>query len=171
MELKSQPKGIGRAVALLSARFALDALTEGFDRWDSHAEDVWGQITGIDTTGDDADAEEPEDEAEDPLRASVTAMIERAAFGLLYALAEERVSWETWRGAATIAEHAAPLYEALETLGYRTSDTETEALNGSLAPIDDDDNGGDAGIGQDGEPDDGGTSQTDDASGKPEDAE
>ncbi|PJM79742.1 ParB/RepB/Spo0J family partition protein [Bifidobacterium scaligerum] len=175
MELKSQPKGIGKAVALLSARFALDTLTEGFDQWNSHAEDVWEQITGIGTAGDDADDAKPEDEAEDPLRESVTAMIagdpQRAAFGLLYALAEERVSWETWRDAATIAEHAAPLYEALETLGYRTSDTEAEALNGSLVPIDDDDNGEDTGIGQDSEPDDDGASQADDASGEPDDAE
>ncbi|MBW3092861.1 ParB/RepB/Spo0J family partition protein [Bifidobacterium sp. 82T10] len=176
MELKSQPKGIGKAVAMLSARFALDTLTEGFDHWNSNAEEIWEQITGIGTAGGgDADDAKPEDEAEDPLRESVTAMIagdpQRAAFGLLYALAEERVSWETWRDAATIAEHAAPLYEALETFGYRTSDTEVEALNGSLVPIDDDDNGRDTGIGQDSEPGDDGASQADDASGEPDDAE
>ena len=175
MELKSQPKGIGKAVALLSAWFALDALTEGFDQWDSHAEDVWERITGTGAAGDDTGDGESEDEVEDPLRESVTAMISgdphRAAFGLLYALAEERVSWTTWRDAATIAEHAAPLYEVLETLGYRTSDTEGEALNGSLMPIDDDDDGEDAGMGQDGEPDDDEVPQTDDASSMSEVAE
>lgn len=162
MELKSQPKGIGKAVALLSARFALDTLTEGFDQWDRHAEDVWAQITGIDMAGTDADGEESADDAEDPLRESVTAMIardpQRTAFGLFYALAEERVSWKTWRDAASTASRVTPLYEALETLGYRTSDTEAEALNGSLVPADDadeiEDSGGDIVTEQAGEPDD-----------------
>lgn len=138
MELKSQPKGIGKAVALLSARFALSALTEGVDQWNSHAEEVWTQITGIDAADDDADDAEPREEDEDPLRESVTTMMDkdpqRAALGLLYALSEEHLDWNAWRDMTTIETHAAPLYEALETLGYRASDTETEALHGSLAP-------------------------------------
>ena len=45
MELKGQPKGMGRAVALLASRFTLAVLTEGFSQWNSNADDIWASLT------------------------------------------------------------------------------------------------------------------------------
>lgn len=134
MELKGQPKGMGRAVALLASRFTLDVLTEGFSQWNSNADDIWASLTqGVEaTSGDDGDGDF------DPLRLSGEAMIKRdparAALGLLVAAAEDAIDWTTWRDPQSIDRHAAPLYEALDALGYRQSESESDALNGSLIP-------------------------------------
>lgn len=134
MELKGQPKGMGRAVALLASRFTLAVLTEGFSQWNSNADDIWASLTqGVEaTSGDDGDGDF------DPLRLSGEAMIKRdparAALGLLVAAAEDAIDWTTWRDPQSIDRHAAPLYEALDALGYRQSESESDALNGSLIP-------------------------------------
>lgn len=138
MELKGQPKGMGRAVALLASRFTLAVLTEGFSQWNSNADDIWASLTqSVEaTSGDDGDGDF------DPLRVSVEAMIKRdparAALGLLVAAAEDAIDWTTWRDPEAIDRHAAPLYEALDALGYRQSESESDALNGSLIPSGDD---------------------------------
>ena len=48
------------------------------------------------------------------------------------------IDWTTWRDPEAIDRHAAPLYEALDALGYRQSESESDALNGSLIPSGDD---------------------------------
>lgn len=134
MELKGQPKGVGRAVALLASRFTLDVLTEGFGQWNSNADDIWASLPqSVEaTSGDDGDGDF------DPLRVSGEAMIKRdparAALGLLVAAAADAIDWTTWRDPQSIDRHAAPLYEALDALGYRQSESESDALNGSLIP-------------------------------------
>ena len=121
-------------------------LTEGFSQWNSNADDIWASLTqGVEaTSGDDGDGDF------DPLRVSVEAMIKRdparAALGLLIAAAEDAIDWTTWRDPEAIDRHAAPLYEALDAplyealdaLGYRQSESESDALNGSLIPSGDD---------------------------------
>lgn len=130
---------MGRAVALLASRFTLAVLTEGFSQWNSNADDIWASLTqSIEAVSDDDG-----DGDFDPLRVSVEAMIgrdpARAALGLLVAAAEDAIDWKTWRDPEAIDRHAAPLYEALDALGYRQSESESDALNGSLIPSGDDD--------------------------------
>jgi ParB family chromosome partitioning protein len=142
LELKNLPRKTDKGVMTLASQAIHGYLARRINTWSSDPGEVLQALhsLGLDgqqETSENNDKEEKEDES------STAELIARAvedldpahqALALAYASIESAIDWQDWRQAESIEQALAPLYAALEALGYQTSQDEQAGLDGAYLP-------------------------------------
>jgi ParB family chromosome partitioning protein len=144
LELKNLPRKTDKGVMTLASQAIHGYLARRIDTWSRDPGEVLQALHGLGLDGQQETSENNDKEEEDEEYESSTAeLIARAvesldpahrALALAYASIETSISWQDWRQADSLEQALAPLYAALEALGYQTSQDEQDGLDGTYLP-------------------------------------
>ncbi|MCH3973501.1 ParB/RepB/Spo0J family partition protein [Bifidobacterium tibiigranuli] len=140
LELKTLPRNTSKGIALLAATAIQGLITGRIDAWGRDSGEILQTLEDIglqDPRNDDEnDTDEGEYEGTGAIIARTIARLDpqRQTLALAYASIESSISWLDWLQDDGLTQSITPLYAALETLGYQTSQPEQDGLDGAYLP-------------------------------------